>query len=78
MFHNRSYLVKGRILHLPIMSCDEQYLPFCSGELPIEEVFATDGSELGPTTIGLYSRGQMLVGTIASNMMYCEAVPTMF
>jgi len=76
MHYDRTYPVEGRILHLATDEDDD--VPFSSGHLPIEEIFATDGTDFGPTTIAVYFRQQLLIGTIASDMIYCEDVHTIF
>ncbi len=67
-FTDRSTEVAGQILHIAI---DEQASsPFES--FRVEEVFATAGDLISATTVGLYSDGKLLIGTIGKDMLYCE------
>ena len=68
--HNQSYPVEGRILHIAVS--EEEDLPFSSTKSITDEVFATDGRELGATSVGLYFNRQLLIGTILGDMMYCK------
>ena len=64
---NNSTLISGRIVHIVIDEGSE--LPFNGYQ--VEEVFATTGHNVRATTIGLYHK-KLLVGSISSDMMYCE------
>ena len=72
--HDRSHPVKGRILHITLLELEEE--PFSYSKSQIEEIFETSGSEFGAMTIGVYSNGKLLIGTIGSDLMLCDGVYT--
>ena len=74
--HDRSHPVKGRILHITLSELEEE--PFSYSNSQVEEVFETSGSEFGAMTIGVYCNRKLLIGTIASDLMLCDGVHTLY
>ncbi len=64
----------GRILHVPVNEGAE--LPF--EEPRVEEVFSTSGRLISATSAGLYHNGKLLVGSIRTGVMLCEAPFTIY
>ncbi len=73
-FADRSTEVPSQIVHIAI---DENASsPFESYQ--VEELFATTGDIISATTVGVYSDGQLLIGTIGKDMLYCEVPYLMY
>lgn len=70
-FKNQTVPVPSRCLHISIDQKAE--LPF-DNHL-VEEVFATTGEDgvVGAVTGCVYVKGKLVVGTIAKDMMVCDA-----
>ena len=66
--HNHSEPMPGRILHIAIDQ--DADLPFTNCK--IEEVLSTSGEKINAVTIGLYHRGNLLVGNLRKDMWMCE------
>ena len=64
----------GQVIHIAVNESSDQ--PFMGSE--IEEVFATNGQEMGPTSVGVYYDNILAVGSICGNMMVCEVSYLMY
>ena len=59
----------GRVLHVAIDETAER--PF--DDYQVEEVFSTSGKMIGGTSGTLYHNKKLLVGTIRTGLMVCDA-----
>lgn len=73
---DRSYPVENRVLHISLF--EEEDAPFSHSRSKTEEIFATDGTEFGAVSVGVYSNNKLLLGTVGLNFMFCDHVQPSF
>jgi len=72
--YNHSSPVASRTIHAAIDETNE--LPFTNYQL--EEVFASTGNDVRAISISVYHKKKLLLGSICTDMMYCEVPLLMY